>query len=107
MLLLIILNAANNDVKELLRPNLEQIHQVLSDIVSVAPFDEATRAALLTHYEVLQCFHAVVMLYPEEGLDRILQQLKSQNLAQRSRALVVLRHLINTLPAEVYYLLRV
>ncbi|XP_031777051.1 maestro heat-like repeat-containing protein family member 1 isoform X2 [Nasonia vitripennis] len=105
-MLSLILNAASaEDVKELVRPNLEQIHQVLSDIVSVAPF-EATRDALLTHYEVLQCFRAVVVLYPEEGLDRILQQLKSQNLVQRSRALVVLRHLINTLPAEAIFSLQ-
>jgi hypothetical protein len=68
-LLTLILNAATNDVKEILRPFLEQIHLVLSEIISVAPFD-AARDALLTHYEVLQCFRAIVILFPEEGLDR-------------------------------------
>lgn len=65
----LVLNAATDDVKELLRPNLEQTHQVILDLVSVTPF-EATREVLLTHYEVLQCFKAIVFLYPEEGLDR-------------------------------------
>lgn len=64
-----ILSASTDDVKEPLRPHLEQIHQVLSEIVCVSPFDVA-RDVLLAHYEVLQCFRAIVLLYPEEGLDR-------------------------------------
>ncbi|KAJ8688258.1 hypothetical protein QAD02_024053 [Eretmocerus hayati] len=94
-----ILNASNNELKEALRPHLDQMHQTLLENVSIAPFD-IVREALLTHYEVLQCFRSIVLLYPEDGLDRILQYLKFQNSNQRSRALVVLRHLINTLPAE-------
>ena len=67
--LALILNSATADVKELLRPHLEQIHQVLSEIICLVPF-EANRDALLTHYEALQCFRSIVVLYPEEGLDR-------------------------------------
>ena len=95
-----LLNCTKEDEKESLRPFLEQMHQTLFDLVSVTPF-EAYRDALLTHYEVLQCSRAIVVLYPEEGLDRILQQLKSPTATQRARALVVLKHLINTLPTEV------
>ncbi|XP_014215700.1 maestro heat-like repeat-containing protein family member 1 isoform X1 [Copidosoma floridanum] len=95
----LILNAATSDEKEQLRLHLEHTHHVLLEAVSIAPF-EAARDELLAHYEVLKCFKAIVVLYPEEGLDRILQQLKSQNVVQRSKALVVLRHFINTLPAE-------
>ncbi|XP_058805829.1 maestro heat-like repeat-containing protein family member 1 [Phymastichus coffea] len=95
----LILTASTDDVKELLKPHLEQIHQVLSEIVSISPFD-VTRDVLLAHYEVLQCFRAIVLLYPEEALEKTLQQLKCANSNQRSRSLVVLRHLINTLPPE-------
>lgn len=48
---------------------MEHIHQTLSEFVSICPF-EATRDVLLTHYEVLQCSRSLVILYPEEGLDR-------------------------------------
>ncbi|EGI58311.1 PREDICTED: maestro heat-like repeat-containing protein family member 1 [Acromyrmex echinatior] len=85
--------------KEAIRAFMEIIHQTLSEFVSICPF-EAARDAVLTHYEVLQCSRSLVVLYPEEGLDRILQQLKSPIAHQRARALVVLRHLINTLPPE-------
>ncbi|KAG5329833.1 MROH1 protein, partial [Acromyrmex charruanus] len=85
--------------KEAIRAFMEIIHQTLSEFVSICPF-EAARDAVLTHYEVLQCSRSLVVLYPEEGLDRILQQLKSPIAHQRARALVVLRHLINTLPSE-------
>ncbi|KYN02585.1 PREDICTED: maestro heat-like repeat-containing protein family member 1 [Cyphomyrmex costatus] len=85
--------------KEAIRAFMEPIHQTLSEFVSIRPF-EAARDAVLTHYEVLQCSRSLVVLYPEEGLDRILQQLKSPISHQRARALVVLRHLINTLPPE-------
>ncbi|KAG5305866.1 MROH1 protein, partial [Pseudoatta argentina] len=87
--------------KEAIRAFMEIIHQTLSEFVSICPF-EAARDAVLTHYEVLQCSRSLVVLYPEEGLDRILQQLKSPIAHQRARALVVLRHLINTLPSEMY-----
>uniref|UniRef100_A0ABD2XLD7 Maestro heat-like repeat-containing protein family member 1 n=1 Tax=Trichogramma kaykai TaxID=54128 RepID=A0ABD2XLD7_9HYME len=95
----ILLVRANNEVKEILRPYLDQLHQILLDMVSATPF-EAVREVLLTHYEVLQCFRAIVILFPDEGLDRVLHLLKSQNTNQRSRALVVIRHLVNTLPPE-------
>ncbi|KAK2577321.1 hypothetical protein KPH14_003451 [Odynerus spinipes] len=97
--LAVVLNCAAENEKEALRPFLEQIHQVLSELVCTSPF-EASRDVLLTHYEVLQCSRSLIILYPEEGLDRILQQLKSTSVSQKARALVVLRHLINTLPSE-------
>ncbi|KAL6261907.1 hypothetical protein P5V15_006990 [Pogonomyrmex californicus] len=89
----------NENDKEAIRPFIENIHQILFEFVSICPF-EAARDVVLTHYEVLQCSRSLVVLYPEEGLDRILQQLKSPVTNQRARALVVLRHLINTLPSE-------
>lgn len=55
--------------KEAIRAFMEMIHQTLSEFVSICPF-EATRDAVLTHYEVLQCSRSLVVLYPEEGLDR-------------------------------------
>ena len=64
-----ILSSATEEDKESLRQYLEQIHQVLFEYICVMPF-EAARDALLTHYEVLKCFRAIVVLYPEEGLDR-------------------------------------
>lgn len=48
---------------------MDLIHQTLSEVVSIQPF-EATRDILLTHYEVLRCTRSLVILYPEEGLDR-------------------------------------
>ncbi|XP_034951758.1 maestro heat-like repeat-containing protein family member 1 [Chelonus insularis] len=89
----------NTEDKEVLRPFIDPIQQVLFELVNVTPF-EAFRDALLTHYEVLQCYRALVILFPEEGLDKILQHLRSPANLQRSRALVVVRHLINTLPSE-------
>lgn len=65
----LILTSATDTEKEPLKLHLEQIHHVLLDMVSVAPF-EATREVLLAHYEVLQCFRAIVLLYPDESLDR-------------------------------------
>ncbi|KAI4498116.1 hypothetical protein M0802_006940 [Mischocyttarus mexicanus] len=97
--LAVVLSCAMENEKEALRPLLEQIHQVLSELVCIVPF-EASRDVLLTHYQVLQCFRSLIILYPEEGLDRILLQLKSTSVSQKGRALVVLKHLINTLPSE-------
>ncbi|XP_063985336.1 maestro heat-like repeat-containing protein family member 1 [Diachasmimorpha longicaudata] len=97
--LAILLNNTLEESRELLRPFLEQLQTILFDLVNVTPF-EAFRDALLTHYEVLQCFRSLVILYPEEGLDRILQHLKNPSGNYRARSLVVLRHLINTLPAD-------
>ncbi|KAL0107180.1 hypothetical protein PUN28_015596 [Cardiocondyla obscurior] len=98
--LAVILNSVETETdKEAIRPFMDHIHQTLSEFVSICPF-EAARDTVLTHYEVLQCSRSIVVLYPEEGLDRILQQLKSPVANQRARALVVLRHLINTLPPE-------
>ncbi|XP_015183266.1 PREDICTED: maestro heat-like repeat-containing protein family member 1 [Polistes dominula] len=97
--LAMVLSCAMENEKEALRSFLEQIHQVLSELVCTVPF-EASRDVLLTHYQVLQCFRSLIILYPEEGLDRILQQLKSTSVSQKARALVVLKHLINTLPSE-------
>ncbi|EZA49279.1 HEAT repeat-containing protein 7A [Ooceraea biroi] len=89
----------NTNDKEPVRPFMENIHQVLFEFISVSPF-EAARDVLLTHYEILQCSRSLVILFPEEGLDRILQQLKSPLSNYRARALIVLKHLINTLPPE-------
>nr|ACE75349.1 HEAT repeat-containing protein [Glyptapanteles indiensis] len=91
--------------KELLRPHLEPIQQILFELVNVTPAFETrsnlSRDALLTHYEVLQCYRAIVTLYPEEGLDLVLHHLRSPGpQSHRSRALVIIRHLINTLPTE-------
>ncbi|XP_012277895.1 maestro heat-like repeat-containing protein family member 1 isoform X2 [Orussus abietinus] len=94
-----LLTRATSAEKESLRPLLESVHRTLSELVSPTPF-EAPREALLVHYEALRCARALVLLYPEEGLDRILQQLRVPASAQRARALVILRHLVNTLPAE-------
>lgn len=99
VLAVILSSVETENDKEAIRPFMEHIHQTLSEFVSICPF-EAARDAVLTHYEVLQCSRSLVILYPEEGLDRILQQLKSPIANQRARALVVLRHLINTLPPE-------
>ncbi|XP_077256814.1 maestro heat-like repeat-containing protein family member 1 [Temnothorax americanus] len=99
VLAVILSSVETENDKEAIRPFMENIHQTLSEFVSICPF-EAARDAVLTHYEVLQCSRSLVVLYPEEGLDRILQQLKSPVANQRARALVVLRHLINTLPPE-------
>jgi len=55
--------------KETIRPFMENIHQVLFEFISVSPF-EAAREVLLTHYEILQCSRSLVILFPEEGLDR-------------------------------------
>ncbi|XP_011301504.1 maestro heat-like repeat-containing protein family member 1 [Fopius arisanus] len=95
----ILLNNTLEENREALRPFLEQLQTILFDLVNVTPF-EAFRDALLTHYEVLQCFRSLVVLYPEEGLDRILQHLKNPSGTYRARSLVVLRHLINTLPSD-------
>nr|XP_050863894.1 maestro heat-like repeat-containing protein family member 1 [Vespula vulgaris] len=97
--LAVVLSCATENEKEVLRSFLEQIHQVLSELVCIIPF-EASRDVLLTHYQVLQCSRSLIILFPEEGLDRILQQLKSTSVSQKARALVVLKHLINTLPPE-------
>ncbi|KAK0166476.1 hypothetical protein PV328_004896 [Microctonus aethiopoides] len=98
--LTIVLNFTESDeVKELLRPYIDQIQQTLFDLVSVSPFEDY-RDAFLTHYEVVQCFRAIIILFPEDGLDRILQYLKSPVSLNRARALVIIRHLINTLPVE-------
>ncbi|XP_043485318.1 maestro heat-like repeat-containing protein family member 1 [Leptopilina heterotoma] len=97
--LAVILSSAIEADKENLRQYLENIHQVLFEYVCITPFT-VNRDTLLTHYEVLKCFHAIVVLYPEEGLDRILSSLKSHSLTIRSRALMVLKHLINALPEE-------
>lgn len=86
--------------KEAIRTSIEHIHQTLFEYVSVSPYEATPRDVLLTHFEVLQCFKSLVTLYPEEGLDRILQQLKSPSANQRARALVVLKYFINTLPPE-------
>ncbi|XP_008560336.1 maestro heat-like repeat-containing protein family member 1 [Microplitis demolitor] len=91
--------------KELLRPHMESIQQILFELVNVTPAYESrsnvSRDALLTHYEVLQCYRAIITLYPEEGLDLVLHNLRSPAPnSQRARALVVVRHLINTLPTE-------
>ncbi|XP_046485809.1 maestro heat-like repeat-containing protein family member 1 isoform X1 [Neodiprion pinetum] len=94
-----LLNSANEENKMVIYPMIEHIHGTLSDMVCITPF-EASREAVLTHYEVLRCSNALVSLYAGEGLDRFLQQLKSPSAVQRSKALVVLRHLINTLPNE-------
>ncbi|KAG7209580.1 hypothetical protein KM043_011242 [Ampulex compressa] len=94
-----LLNHISENDKETLRPFLDPIHQVSSELISISPF-EVSRIVLLTHYQVLQCCKSLVLLYPEEGLDRTLQQLKSPLSTQRARSLVVLRHLINTLPPE-------
>lgn len=99
ILAMILSSVETENDKEAIRPFMENIHQTLSEFVSICPF-EAARDAVLIHYEVLQCSRSLVVLYPEEGLDRILQQLKSPVANQRARALVVLRHLINTLPPE-------
>lgn len=64
-----ILSAATEKDKENLRQYLENIHQVLFEYVCITPF-AVSRDTLLTHYEILKCFHAIVVLYPEEGLDR-------------------------------------
>lgn len=98
--LAVLLNCVENaNDKEIVRPFMESIHQSLFEFISVCPF-EAARDVLLTHYEILQCSRSLVILFPEEGLDRILQQLKSPLSNHRARALVVLKHLINTLPPE-------
>ncbi|XP_012526722.2 maestro heat-like repeat-containing protein family member 1 isoform X1 [Monomorium pharaonis] len=99
VLAVILSSVQTKNNKEAIRPFMESIHQTLFEFVSVCPF-EAARDTVLIHYEVLQCSRSLVVLYPEEGLDRILQQLKSPISNQRARALVVLRHLINTLPPE-------
>ena len=67
--LALILSSATEEDREHLRQYLEPIHLVLFDYVCVTPF-EAARDALLTHYEVLKCFHSIAVLYPEEGLDK-------------------------------------
>ncbi|KMQ97699.1 heat repeat-containing protein 7a [Lasius niger] len=85
--------------KEAIRSSIEYIHQTLFEYVSISPY-EAPQYSFRTHHEVLQCSKSLVILYPEEGLDRILQQLKSPAANQRARALIVLKFLINTLPAE-------
>lgn len=97
--LAILLNNTVDDSREVLRPFLDQLQTTLFDLVSVTPF-ETYRDALLTHYEVLQCFRSLVVLYPEEGLDRILQHLRNPSGTYRARSLVVLKHLINTLPSD-------
>ncbi|XP_024939150.1 maestro heat-like repeat-containing protein family member 1 isoform X2 [Cephus cinctus] len=97
--LAMLLNNIIEEEKEVIKQFLESLHHTLSEFVSVNPFD-VSREALLTHYETLQCFRAIVISYPDEGLDRILQQIKSPAVIHRSRALVVLRHLINTLPPQ-------
>ncbi|XP_046813255.1 maestro heat-like repeat-containing protein family member 1 [Vespa crabro] len=97
--LAVVLSCATENEKEALRSLLEHIHQVLSELVCIIPF-EASRDVLLTHYQVLQCYRSLIILYPEEGLERILQQLKSTSVSQKARVLVVLKHLINTLPSE-------
>ncbi|XP_048515831.1 maestro heat-like repeat-containing protein family member 1 isoform X2 [Athalia rosae] len=94
-----LLISATEEERAMLHPLMENIHGTLSDLVCAVPFD-ASREAVWTHYEVLRCAHALVTLYAGEGLDRYLQQLKSPQAIQRSRALVVIRHLINTLPTE-------
>lgn len=100
-------NDRHNDsqARELLRPHLEPIQQILFELVNVTPAFETrsslSRDALLTHYEVLQCYRAIVTLYPEEGLDLVLHHLRSPApQSHRGRALVIIRHLINTLPTE-------
>ncbi|CAD6243793.1 GSCOCG00013142001-RA-CDS [Cotesia congregata] len=95
----------DNQARELLRPHLEPIQQILFELVNVTPAFETrsslSRDALLTHYEVLQCYRAIVTLYPEEGLDLVLHHLRSPApQSHRGRALVIIRHLINTLPTE-------
>lgn len=97
--LAMLLNCTSEETREIVRPFLESMQHSLFDLIIVTPF-EALRDTLLTHYEALQCFRAIVVLYPEEGLDKLLQYLKVPNGTQRARALVVLRHLINTLPPE-------
>lgn len=67
--LAVVLSCATKNEKEALRSLLEQIHQVLSELVCIVPF-EASRDVLLTHYQVLQCSRSLIILYPEEGLDR-------------------------------------
>lgn len=96
--LAMLLNNTGPD-KEPMRPLIEPIQESLFDLVSTTPF-ETHRDALLTHYEVLQCFRGLVVLFPDEGLEKVLSQLRSIKSSSRSRALVVIRHLINTLPTE-------
>lgn len=69
VLAVILSSVENESDKEAIRPFMENIHQTLSEFVSICPF-EAARDAVLTHYEVLQCSRSLVVLYPEEGLDR-------------------------------------
>lgn len=65
----VVLHCATVDDKEALRTQMEQLHQTLFGFVSILPFNEA-RDDLLTHYEVLKCSKSMVILYPEEALDR-------------------------------------
>ncbi|XP_077267016.1 uncharacterized protein LOC143900009 isoform X3 [Temnothorax americanus] len=55
---------------EAIRPFMENIHQTLSEFVSICPFEAARD--VLTHYEVLQCSRSLVVLYSEEVLDRMM-----------------------------------
>lgn len=64
-----LLNCLSESEKEAFRPHLEQVQQTLAEFISITPF-EASRDALLSHYEALQCSRTIVTLYPEEGLDR-------------------------------------
>lgn len=96
--LAMLLNCTTEESREVVRPFLESMQHSLFDLIIVTAYDPTKRYASLIHYEVLQCFRSIVVLYPEEGLDRLLQHLKTPTGTQRARALVVLRHLVNTLP---------
>lgn len=63
------LNGTTNDIKEFLKPYLDLIHSMLVDMICISPFETA-RDAVLIHYEALQCFRSIVLLHPEEGLER-------------------------------------
>ncbi|XP_066601131.1 maestro heat-like repeat-containing protein family member 1 [Prorops nasuta] len=93
------LNNTQVEGKEALRPFLDSLFLGLFDLINISPF-EAPRDVQLVHYEALQCSRILVLLFPEEALDRILTYLKSTVSLHQARALVVLRHLINTLPSE-------
>ncbi|XP_029176005.1 LOW QUALITY PROTEIN: maestro heat-like repeat-containing protein family member 1 [Nylanderia fulva] len=94
--LAVLLNCVNTESdKETLYPFIDYILQILFEYVSLNPYG-ALQYEVHIHHEVLKCSQSLVVLYPEEGLDRILQQSKSPTANQRARALVVLKFLINT-----------
>ncbi|XP_077267015.1 uncharacterized protein LOC143900009 isoform X2 [Temnothorax americanus] len=65
---------------EAIRPFMENIHQTLSEFVSICPFEAARD--VLTHYEVLQCSRSLVVLYSEEVLDRMMDLCRESQVTQ-------------------------